>query len=146
MLFNAHALHVRWTYVDAAGDRHDVFQRFNGTCRAVITPDHRFVAVWTSDPKYAVPCNGVVFNANGSPHRKVCPPSRVEHAFREYDRNNKLLPTSTVRSYPADMLDGVELRDGKVVYAINFVYEWNQLRVFEPEDGIWGEVVGAYRR
>lgn len=146
-LFNARALHLRWTWVDAAGARHPVEQRFAGLCRAVLTPDRRFVAVWTSDPRFPLPCNGAVFNADGSLRHRVCPPAQVDHAFPAYGPDGSLAPgAATPRAYPAEMLDGVQLRDGQVLYAINFAYEWNQLRVFDPDAGTWGDAIEVYRR
>lgn len=91
--------------------------------------------------EFTTPDNGVVFNPDGSIHRRILVPPRITRT----DLQNVLSPDSTRVLVPEGLTlvhckpEGIELwlsyLDG----------DWHEIRMYDPKTGEWGETKGQYR-
>lgn len=91
--------------------------------------------------EFDLPNNGVVFNPDGSVHRRIMVPPRITRT----DVYKVLAPGST-RVLVPEALTSVRWTRGRIEISLAYLDgDWDETRVYNPRTGEWGETTGQYR-
>lgn len=91
--------------------------------------------------EYCLPNNGVVFNPDGSVHRRIMVPPRITRT----DVYTVLAPGSKRILVPEGLTLVRRVKQGIEIFLSYLDGDWNEMRLYNPKTGEWGETTGQYR-
>ena len=91
--------------------------------------------------EFTTPDNGVVFNPDGSIHRRILVPPRITRT----DLQNVLSPDSTRVLVPEGLTLVHRKPEGIELWLSYLDGDWHEIRMYDPKTGEWGETKGQYR-
>ncbi len=90
---------------------------------------------------FDLPNNGVVFNPDGSVHRRIMVPPRITRT----DVYTVLAPGSKRILVPEGLTLVRRAKQGIEIFLSYLDGDWNEMRLYNPKTGEWGETTGQYR-
>ncbi len=91
--------------------------------------------------EFDLPNNGVVFNPDGSVHRRIMVPPLITRT----DVYTVLAPGSKRILVPEGLTLVRRAKQGIEIFLSYLDGDWNEMRLYNPKTGEWGETTGQYR-
>lgn len=131
---------VEWQFNGAI-----VTKRFDHGIQALLDPSSDLLIVighgGSSIGDFDLPNNGVVFNPDGSVHRRIMVPPRITRT----DVYKVLAPGSKRILVPEGLTLVRRVKQGIEIFLAYLDGDWNEMRLYNPKTGEWGETTGQYR-
>jgi len=131
-----------WTYNGKEQRMFETGTRFLG----IPSPDMKFVIVIypVNHKKFPAPHNAIIYNGNGSIHKKLNVPAPISPQAKEME--SRLKSTKHDELY-FDTVYWTRVADNRISAAvvIGFDHEWTERRLLNPETGEFGDCITSSR-